>query len=200
MSAAGAGNQDSLTHLERNFIFYGSYHNDPVNQLIHMFFVWPILLSALLLLSYAPAITTINGYDVGVMQIMTVYYAAFYAVIELPGFAGIIASALVVTSHQAAYYLRDQVLEGNAFQVALVIQIVSWAAQIYGHAFHEGRSPAFLTNVHHALVMAPLFVLMEFLFHFGYRENFRIKCQRHIDKNIKDYKQKLQKREDRFLR
>ena len=197
---SGRNKDDNLTYLEKNFIFYGSYHNDPINQTIHMFFVWPILLSALLLLSYIPSISKIFGYDIGVMQVIAIYYAAFYAVVELPGFAGLLASAMVIISYQAAYYLKDQVLGSIAFQVGLVIQVVSWAAQIYGHAFHEGRSPALLTNLYQAFVMAPLFVLMEFMFSLGYRQNFRIKCQRHIDRNIEDFKKKLQKSQDRYLR
>ena len=192
--------ENNLTYLEKNFVFYGSYHNDRINQMIHMCFVWPILLSALLLFSYIPDISTINGYNIGVMQILTIYYAAFYAVIELPGFAGILASAMVFMSYQAAYYLKDQILGSSAFQVALGVQVVSWAAQIYGHAFHEGRSPALLSNLYQAFVMAPLFVLMEFMFAFGYRPNFRIKCQRHIDRNIQDFKKKLETRRDRYLR
>jgi hypothetical protein len=39
--------------LERQFAFYGAYHNNKINILIHLVFVWPILFTALLLLAYS---------------------------------------------------------------------------------------------------------------------------------------------------
>jgi uncharacterized membrane protein YGL010W len=39
--------------LERQFAFYGAYHSNKINILIHLVFVWPILFTALLLLAYS---------------------------------------------------------------------------------------------------------------------------------------------------
>ncbi len=41
--------------LEKQFVFYGSYHNNPVNVLIHIVFVWVILGSAIAMLQLTPA-------------------------------------------------------------------------------------------------------------------------------------------------
>jgi uncharacterized membrane protein YGL010W len=44
------GGGGGLLDLERHFAFYGAYHSNPVNVFIHALFVWPIFLTALLLL------------------------------------------------------------------------------------------------------------------------------------------------------
>ena len=51
---------ESLSYLEKAFSFYASYHNNFVNQIIHIFCVWPILISSLLFLTYTPTLITID--------------------------------------------------------------------------------------------------------------------------------------------
>ncbi|KAI4992982.1 hypothetical protein ZWY2020_007295 [Hordeum vulgare] len=41
---------DGFLNLELHVAFYGAYHNNPINVFIHALFVWPIFLTALLLL------------------------------------------------------------------------------------------------------------------------------------------------------
>ena len=48
-----------LFDMERHYVFYGSYHNDRINQLIHIIFVWPILFASFLLLQYTPTVYSI---------------------------------------------------------------------------------------------------------------------------------------------
>lgn len=43
-----------LFDLERHFAFYGAYHSNPVNVLIHMLFVWPIFYTSLLIFQFTP--------------------------------------------------------------------------------------------------------------------------------------------------
>lgn len=74
----------------------------------------------------------------------------------------------------------------SALQIAAVTQVVSWTAQFLGHGFAERRAPALLDNLlggaslpyhaartdgerHTALVLAPFFVHLEWLFIFGYK-------------------------------
>ena len=49
----------------------------------------------------------------------------------------------------------------------------------------EKRSPALLSNLFQAVMMAPLFVVMEVMFKFGYRQKFQDKVQRVVDKNLR---------------
>ncbi|KAG5240140.1 endoplasmic reticulum membrane protein [Salix suchowensis] len=43
-----------LIDLEKHFAFYGAYHNNSINILIHMIFVWPIFFTACLILYFTP--------------------------------------------------------------------------------------------------------------------------------------------------
>ena len=47
----------SLFDLDANFLFYASYHNDFMNQLVHIACVWPILFTALIMLQYTQPIS-----------------------------------------------------------------------------------------------------------------------------------------------
>ncbi|CAL8164433.1 unnamed protein product [Prunus armeniaca] len=47
-----------LFDLERHFTFYGAYHNNPVNILIHTVFVWPIFFTYLVLLYFTSSLYT----------------------------------------------------------------------------------------------------------------------------------------------
>jgi len=40
------------------FTFYASYHNNFINQLIHVACVWPILWSALVMFQYSPSLAS----------------------------------------------------------------------------------------------------------------------------------------------
>merc|ERR1711934_651567 len=40
--------------LEKQFTFYASYHNNPINVLIHILCIWPILATGLVILQYTP--------------------------------------------------------------------------------------------------------------------------------------------------
>ncbi|KAI6683139.1 hypothetical protein NL676_029052 [Syzygium grande] len=43
-----------LFDLEKHFAFYGAYHSNPVNILIHTVSVWPIFFTVLVLLYFTP--------------------------------------------------------------------------------------------------------------------------------------------------
>lgn len=40
--------------LEKQFVFYASYHNTPINVAIHILCIWPILATGLVLFQYTP--------------------------------------------------------------------------------------------------------------------------------------------------
>ena len=196
---------EKRTWLEEKFSFYASYHNDAVNQFIHIICIWPILLTFLLFVTYTPTFFTmanpISGIlkvqfglsipaiiDVNMCFIVATYYMLVYMVVEIPGIVGTLAALLVLACFLLVQHIREA--HPDFLLPAIVIHVVCWLAQFYGHAFHEGRSPALLDNLYQALVMAPLFVLMEIFFVFGYRPKFRSKIQRIVDKNIMEFKQR----------
>jgi 2-hydroxy fatty acid dioxygenase len=178
--------------LESSFAFYASYHNNGINQLIHIICVWPILWSAQIFLAYTPVIATLPsplsaaGAPINVNSgfIVSSFYIVYYLLIEQP--AGIIAAALVY----GGFFMSNELkaADPEVWKVALVVHIGCWIAQFLGHGVFEGRSPALFDNLFQALIMAPLFVLMEVLFRFGYKREFLAKVQVIVDKNIQKFK------------
>jgi hypothetical protein len=52
----------------------------------------------------------------------------------------------------------------RAAKIALVIHVISWAAQLLSHKFIEGRAAALTQSFVQSLVLAPLFVFYEAAF------------------------------------
>lgn len=48
-------------NLEKQLIFYMSYHNNPTNKFIHLLCIWPILITTAVLLSYTPTLIQIDS-------------------------------------------------------------------------------------------------------------------------------------------
>lgn len=182
--------KEKLTWLESSFTFYASYHDEFVNQLIHIIFVWPIYWTAILFASYTdsfPGTESINallpeGHICNFCLVATVVYFTFYLVIEFPGVVGPLASALTILTYFSVQYVKETYGMYEPWKLALAVHIFAWVAQIYGHVVHEGRSPAFLTNIFQAFMMAPLFVLMEVFFKFGYKPDFQKKIAAEVRK------------------
>lgn len=68
---AGGG----LLDLEGHYAFYGAYHSNPVNVGIHELFVWPIFLTALLLLHLTAPFAHAAGIGAAV-------YGAYYFLLD----------------------------------------------------------------------------------------------------------------------
>lgn len=64
-----------LLDLEGHYAFYGAYHSNPVNVGIHELFVWPIFLTALMLLHLTAPSTHAAGISAAV-------YAAYYFLLD----------------------------------------------------------------------------------------------------------------------
>lgn len=66
---------------------------------------------------------------------------------------------------------------------------VAWILQFVGHGKFEGRAPALLDNLTQALLLAPLFVWLEFLFALGYRKELQQRVGEQVAKNIAQYRE-----------
>ena len=134
-----------------------------------------------------------NVYSYNMAMVFAALYFVYYSIIELPGIAGLIAAAMVFAGYVYSVFLYT--VHGNhCWNLALYTHIVCWVAQIVGHKVWEGRSPALLDNLFQAFAMAPLFVLMEVMFMFGYRKEFRDRVQKVVHINVKEYKASLTKK------
>lgn len=169
--------------FENQFYFYAKYHHNPINQKIHLVCIWAIVWTAVLLLSYSDQIVISGiemppGHHFGWAATVASFYFFYYLLVELPGMAGPIAASLIVLSYFSAVHVKNTY--PDAWKAGAFVHIVCWAAQIFGHYFFEGNSPAFLDNLFQAFVMAPLFVVMEVMFAFGYKSGLQKRVEKRI--------------------
>lgn len=191
--------------LDESFEFYASYHDHGTNQWIHIVCVPLLIMTGLVMLMFTPNLmegalvidksSTIGSYlpegvdfQYNAAFFLAAFYCVYYMLIEgIGGLAGTLAAAMVFCSYIYANNAYNTM--GDAcWNIALYTHIFSWVAQIVGHQVWEGRSPALLDNLFQAFIMAPLFVVMEVLFMFGYKKEFRERVQLKVDKNIKEYR------------
>lgn len=104
-----------------------------------------------------------------------------------PVAGGIIAPVLIGVTALSNYLTTNYAQQANMW--AIGIQVVSWAAQFLGHGKYEGRMPALVDNIVQAFFLAPLFVWLEVLFHFGYREELKERLDKEVEKEIAKFRQ-----------
>jgi len=160
-------------NLEKQLAFYGAYHSNKVNVRIHMVFVPIIMWTSLVMLSSLPTPVWIPEYThafsdhlvfkVNWASILTALYLAYYTVLFPP-------AAVMYAPQQIFFLLTANSIahDPKNVKLALVLHVVAWVAQFYGHGVHEGRAPALLDNIVGALFLAPFFVHLEMLFEIGY--------------------------------
>merc|ERR1719431_414529 len=141
--------------LKKQFIFYASYHNLPVN----------------------------------VAMIMSMIYVVSYVLMD--PVAGTLGALLMIYLNQWTYkmVLSGAPLMGYPlWQPILAFHAFMWMVQFIGHGMFEKRAPALLDSWDQALITAPLFVLLEVLFFFGYRKSFYKECMIEVEREIKRFK------------
>ncbi|OWM75927.1 uncharacterized endoplasmic reticulum membrane protein C16E8.02-like [Punica granatum] len=194
-----------LLDLEKHFAFYGAYHSNPINILIHMLFVWPIVFTALLILYFTPSLFgfppvefSLFGSHVALLLnvgfLLTVIYALFYICLDFK--AGSLAALLCVVCWIGSSFVASRLGFSLTWKVVLVAQILCWTGQFIGHGVFEKRAPALLDNLAQAFLMAPFFVLLEALQKFfGYEPypGFHEIVQAKIESEIGEWQDKKQK-------
>lgn len=191
--------------LEKHFAFYGAYHSNETNVLIHSIFVWPIFFTALVLGSFTPAIGQLP-FPVGTFPfqeymvlnlsfVSAVVYALFYIMLDKK--AGTIAGALCLLCWVSSNALAQRLGFSLAWKVVLASQLICWTGQFIGHGVFEKRAPALLDNLVQAFLMAPFFVLLEALQKFCNYEpypGFKTSVSEQVDANIEEWRLKKQKK------
>ena len=192
--AAAAWNQPSA---EQGMAFYGSYHQNGWNQLIHLFGVPAILFSAIVFgchlrtpLAFQVSFLGLPRHDFSVGTFLTLGYCLYYLTIDPIG--GTLFAPVLVTMYVTGvkWVLQDQKLAskttavpswtgtGAVLKWALMVQLLSWYAQIHpGHAVFEGAKPALLDSLGASFSSAPLFAFYEGVWFLGFRTELRDRVQ-----------------------
>ncbi|KAK4050141.1 hypothetical protein OIV83_003712 [Microbotryomycetes sp. JL201] len=182
--------------LEEQFSFYGAYHTNKINVLIHVLCVPTILTTALVLVhgltnqSFGNIRADLPGlhpfvYRLTVPSLYAISTALYYVALE--PLAGLLYfPVLVGLSHIAdvAYNTDAQ----QATKYAWILFVASWIAQFVGHGKFEGRAPALLDSLFQSLVLAVFFVWLEVLFFLGYRPTLHRRLQNRISKEVLAYR------------
>nr|XP_009404089.2 PREDICTED: uncharacterized endoplasmic reticulum membrane protein YGL010W-like isoform X2 [Musa acuminata subsp. malaccensis] len=154
-----------MLDLEKHFAFYGAYHSNPTNVLIHTLFVWPIFYTSLLLFHFTPPLLDLPSWlGGGVLAVdlglaFAVAFGLFYVLMDRR--AGSLAAILCVLCWAGSGCLASRLGFSLAWKVVLVAQLFCWTGQFLGHGLFEKRAPALLDNLVQALLTAPFFVLLE---------------------------------------
>ncbi|KAM6594730.1 hypothetical protein CsatA_002433 [Cannabis sativa] len=191
-----------LFDLEKHFAFYGAYHSNPINILIHTFFVWPILFSTLLLVYFTPSFFDFpSGFDhshgliFNLGFVLTVIYSLFYICLDKK--AGSLAALLCFLCWVGASLLAQHLGFSVAWKVGLAAQLFCWTGQFIGHGVFEKRAPALLDNLVQAFLMAPFFVLLEVLqssLDYEPYPGFRSTVEARISANIQEWQESKNKK------
>ncbi|GLE01501.1 hypothetical protein PINS_up018356 [Pythium insidiosum] len=181
--------------LEKQLVFYMSYHHNKINQWIHLVCIWPILITAVIMTAETkpfvdqPSFLADNAFGkllvFNLSAIVAVIYMAWYVALDPK--AGSLGAALVFVSYLFANWLAQNspALFGvSAWVIALPIHLVAWTLQFIGHGVYERRKPALLDSLDQAIITAPMFVLFEVLFSVGYRPNLYRRVVAQVELNV----------------
>ncbi|PYI18851.1 DUF962-domain-containing protein [Aspergillus japonicus CBS 114.51] len=178
-------------NLEKQLLFYGAYHNNPVNVAIHMTCVPILLFTGIALASNTPTLIPtpeslqVENLPLNLGTIAAIVYSMFYILLE--PVAGALATPLIIGSAAGANHLLSAYGTSANYWFG-GIHVVSWLAQFVGHGAFEKRAPALLDNLVQALLLAPLFIWMEILFFFGYRPELKKRYHESVNKEVAAFK------------
>jgi uncharacterized membrane protein YGL010W len=166
-----------MTRLARTMAFYAAYHQHPHNRLTHYFGVPIIVFSLILAASYARF--DIAGMDVSLGMLLVAGLGLYYISLD-----ALIGGTLLAVSIPVVW-LADQVshMDGvTAGTIGVVAFVGGWAIQLLGHKF-EGNKPALTANILQ-IFMAPLFLMAEAFFAFGFKKNIEAEVEQLVRSGI----------------
>ena len=156
----------AMQHFAKEMAFYSAYHQERTNIWIHVFGVPLISFTAFALAACLP-LATVQGFSLSLATLVWATSSLYYLRLDLT--LGAVATVLYGLLCWAAHAVAAEGL-GVALSVFAVGQVVGWTAQIYGHLHFERNRPAFFENLFQSFVSAPLFVIADVFFHFGWKQ------------------------------
>ncbi|EFX04801.1 duf962 domain containing protein [Grosmannia clavigera kw1407] len=178
--------------LEKHLVFYGAYHNDKINQGIHMVCVPIILGSGFWVAANSPTIIplpaclTVTNLQLNLCTLGSLIWGGLYVLLE--PVAGTALALLCVGSAAAGNYAYAHYDAYTLTTYALAAHIVCWILQFVGHGKFERRAPALFDSLFQAIFLAPLFVWLKLLFAFGYRQELQGRVDRDVRKAVAKYR------------
>lgn len=187
----------SLFDFKVQFVEYAQFHHNQANKIIHIIFVPAIFVTALVFLHYLPlSHFGYFGYDEGVVSddddgwtaahLVWLLYLIYYFVIEP------LATVFYLPLLLAYFHISSLAYSSIPLYVSVMIHLLSWSVQFYGHFHHEHRAPALFSKhsmfLIQPLVLAPMFIWMELLFACGYKRDLKVELDRKTEEAIEEWK------------
>jgi uncharacterized membrane protein YGL010W len=203
----------SLIDLPHQLSFYGAYHQERRNQLVHLVFVPVIFCSAMAALAFTGPLVHFSAEEAfkgtaldaatspALLQPFLLWFSsnlilnlafftwAFYAIFYL--FLSPLVAAPWTIFLFFLYLIGTDITvhhSSNALSIILGMQFLGWSCQILAHQIFEGRKPALMDSFFQSLFLAPLFVWFEVLFIFGFMNSLRKDVLKRISKRIEQDK------------
>lgn len=159
-------------NLEKSFVFYGAYHNESRNKVIHMIFI-PVIFTTSLTLARNIHVAA----NLTLPALVTGFYALSFIIME--PVAGLLYAPVLYGMH----HVGTKVL-GEHPELALGLWVLGWVAQFIGHGVFEKRKPALLDNLFQSIHAAVFFAWLEWLFAFGYRPELLKTLEKKVNEAI----------------
>lgn len=198
MASTSKKNTASIFNLVDQFGFYGQYHANKYNVMIHVVCVPCILWTGLVMFNAIPlpqyTVDLSNSSLQSVFgSVFSVNFSVLYALanalyfMTLEPLAGLLYFPILTAQAQTAthFYFSNP---DSHFYYALALHVVCWVAQFIGHGYFEGRAPALFDNLFQSTTLAVFFVWMEVLFVLGYRPALFREVRNKIGVNVVEYR------------
>eukprot|EP01112_Ceratiomyxa_fruticulosa_P012493 TRINITY_DN345_c0_g1_i1.p1 TRINITY_DN345_c0_g1~~TRINITY_DN345_c0_g1_i1.p1 ORF type:complete len:188 (+),score=30.31 TRINITY_DN345_c0_g1_i1:281-844(+) len=172
-------------HVVDQLTMYSAYHRHPLNKVIHIIFVPSIVFSLLTIAMCYPVDLNFDGskisFPINPIGLAGTAILMILSVLIEP-YVSVILGAEVYGMYLANKWILQTYGRDLTLKFGILLQIVSWGSQFVGHGVFEGRKPALVDNLLQVFI-APLFVLLEILFSFGYRPALH----KEVNKNVENY-------------
>lgn len=169
-----------MSQLIKQMGMYTAYHRNGVNRLIHYFMV-PAIVWSIMVWSSLLTLGTFSNLEITLAMVISAALLIWY--ISMDYSFGIIMVAeftiLLVLAHQVA-----DLGAAKASIIAGAVFVASWIGQLTGHAVWEKRKPALADNFVQVFI-APLFLIAEAAFAYGFKKELRAKVEEESLKHAK---------------
>ncbi|KAJ3411120.1 hypothetical protein HDV05_002729, partial [Chytridiales sp. JEL 0842] len=193
-----------LFDFEHQFLGYAEYHNNRINQNIHMIFVPTIVWTGMVWCHNIPAFTetwflqdTYTPFNL--TFVLTFLYTAYYVILK-PKLGLPVVPFMFLMNYSAYQFLHSEKVNGlnvlggvSPNVIASGIHIAAWIFQFLGHGLAEKRKPALMDNLLHAAVLGLFFVWSEALFRLGFFQEMAKDLQEKTDKRVAAFRASLKK-------
>ena len=169
--------------LATELAFYGAYHSNFANQIVHLIFVPLILWSAFILLGLihrSLAFALWIAYSLFFLSLdpaVGMFASCFYFLVWYS------ADVIVRRTEKQGPKAVPSISKKQAIFLGCFAQVLSWTIQVFvGHYIFEGTKPTLLDSITQAFSLAPFFVIYEALWMIipGFRADVKLEVQKHI--------------------